>query len=169
MERNVRLRALEKLFRENPGPLQGKELAEHFGVSRQAIVQDVALLRSRGIPLEATPRGYRFRKEELRRRRLLALSHSKEDVAEELLAIVCLGGRVLDVLVEHPLYGEIRGNIDVSSREDVLRFLGLMKAGGGEPLLVLSGGVHLHTVEAESEEVLDAIERSLEEKGYLLV
>ena len=169
MERNSRLHALEKLFREASGALQGKELAEYFGVSRQAIVQDVALLRSRGMPLEATPRGYLLRKEEPRRRRLFALSHSREDVAEELLAIVSRGGRVLDVLVEHPLYGEIRGNIDVGSREDVLRFVGLLKTAGAEPLLVLSGGVHLHTVEGESEEVLHAIEKALKEKGYLLV
>jgi transcriptional regulator of NAD metabolism len=169
MERNVRLHALEKLFLEASGALQGKELAEHFGVSRQAIVQDVALLRSRGMPLEATPRGYFLRKEKPQRRRLFALSHSREEIAEELLAIVSRGGRVLDVLVEHPLYGEIRGNIDVGSREDVLRFVGLLKTGGAEPLLVLSGGVHLHTVEGESEEALDAIERALKEKGYLLV
>ncbi len=169
MERNTRLQALERLFTEASGALQGRDLAEHFGVSRQAIVQDVALLRSRGVPLEATPRGYLLRKEEPRRCRLFALSHSREEVAEELLAIVSRGGRVLDVLVEHPLYGEIRGNIDVASREDVLRFVGLLKTAGAEPLLVLSGGVHLHTVEAQSEEALDAIEKALGEKGYLLV
>jgi len=169
MERDMRLHMLTEIFSESRSPVQGKDLAERFGVSRQAIVQDVALLRSRGLPVEATPRGYLLREGGVRKRRLFALCHSKEDVAEELLTVVALGGRVLDVLGEHPLYGEIRGNIDVASREDVLRFVGSMKAGGGEPLLVLSGGVHLHTVEAESEASLDAIEKALGEKGYLLV
>ena len=168
MERHERLQVLKEVFEEARKPLQGRDLAERFDISRQAIVQDVALLRSRGMPLEATPRGYVLRREEMQKRRLFALCHSKEDVADELLSVVSLGGRVLDVLVEHPLYGEIRGNIDVGSREDVLRFVGVMKA-GGEPLLVLSGGVHLHTVEAASEASLDAIEKALEEKGYLLV
>jgi len=82
--------------------------------------------------------------------------------------VVRKGGRVVDVIVEHPVYGEIRGMIDVSNEDEVLKFLNLMRASKTEPLLVLSGGVHLHTIEAPDEGTLDEIVEELRKKGFLI-
>jgi transcriptional regulator of NAD metabolism len=78
------------------------------------------------------------------------------------------GGRIVVVIVEHPVYGEIRGIIDVSSEEEVLKFVNLMEMAKTEPLLTLSGGVHLHTIEAPDEETMERIMRELKKKGFLI-
>ena len=43
---------------DNDRPVSGTELAQKFGVSRQVIVQDIALLRSGHAEIIATNRGY---------------------------------------------------------------------------------------------------------------
>lgn len=41
-------------------PAQGGELAKRFRVSRQCVVQDIAILRAGGTEILATPQGYRL-------------------------------------------------------------------------------------------------------------
>jgi hypothetical protein len=168
LERSERLEKLIQLLSAARGPLSGSGLAETFSVSRQAVVQDIALLRKRGVPIAATPQGYVLHKGPELVHRVFAVRHKPEDIAEELEAIVSAGGHVLDVIVDHPVYGEIRGNIHVRTRDDVTRFVNLLNSTGQSPLLSLSRGFHLHTVEAEDEHVLDDVERILEEKGFLV-
>ncbi|MFP4481781.1 MAG: transcription repressor NadR [Thermovirgaceae bacterium] len=168
MERFERLKKLVKLLETADGPKSGSELAEAFFVSRQAVVQDIALLRKQGVPIAATPQGYVLQEGPERFRRIFAVRHEPGDIAEELGSIVNAGGHVLDVIVDHPIYGEIRGNIHVKTREDVTRFVNLLNSTGQSPLLSLSRGFHLHTVEADNENVLDDVERILEEKGFLV-
>ncbi len=168
MEREERLRRIEEMLKSAQEPISGAALAEELGVSRQAIVQDMAILRNRGLSIRSTPRGYLFERERASKvRRILAVRHRKEEVYDELVTIVNLGGRVLDVIVDHPIYGEIRGNIEVSTKEEVARFVNILESSNTEPLLQLSKGFHLHTVEADDEETLSAIEKALQEKGYL--
>jgi hypothetical protein len=150
-------------------PISGSDLAKRFGVTRQIIVQDIAILRAKGIKILSTPQGYVIdTAKENTVKRVFAVKHGYERTEEELNLIVDNGGKVLDVIVEHPFYGEIKGLLMLSSRYDVSKFMGFVKEGKATLLSSLTDGVHLHTVEAENEEVLDRIQKALEEKGFLI-
>ncbi|HPC75724.1 MAG: transcription repressor NadR [Thermovirgaceae bacterium] len=164
-ERERRLEKLAQVLTESDDPRSGAELAKLFNVSRQAIVQDVALLRDRGLRVLATARGYVHR--EAKPRRIFPVRHGVEEIADELNTMIEAGGRVIDVVVDHPVYGEIQGNLDLASREDVARFVNILRSTGQSPLLSLSRGFHAHTVEADDDMTLDAIEKALADKGYL--
>ncbi len=167
MERSERLEKIAELLEAASEPLSGTGLAERFGVSRQAIVQDIARLRDSGCPVRATAAGYSLDRQGCRVRRLVAVRHAPGDIREELLTVVGGGGRVIDVIVDHPVYGELRGNIDAKTVEDVRRFVNLLESTGMGTLSSLSGGFHLHTIEADSDGILDGIESALAEKGFL--
>ncbi len=168
MRRVDRQKKILAILEATEEPVSGSELAEIFSISRQAVVQDIAQLRKSGFQISATPQGYLMQKGPERFRRIFAVRHGPEDIIEELGAVVDCGGLVIDVIVDHPVYGEIRGNIHVKTKEDVTRFVNLLNSTGQSPLLCLSKGFHLHTIEAEQPEVLDAIEKTLEEKGFLV-
>ncbi len=167
MERENRIEIMARILSQSGVPVSGSHLAEEFGISRQAVVQDIALLRERGVPVMATARGYVLRSRALRR--VFAVRHTTDDIADELNTIIEAGGRVLDVVVDHPVYGEIRGNLDLGSRDDVVRFLNMLKSSGQSPLLSLSKGFHVHTVEAPDEETMVSVEKALAAKGFLEV
>ena len=133
-------------------PITGAELAKRLGVSRQVIVQDVALMR-------ADYAGSC--------RRVFDVQHTTEQLRDELLTIVELGGYVLDVSVEHALYGEIRADLLLGTTQDVEDFCVRLHTCGGAPLKVLTNDCHYHTVQASSERLLDLIEGELDKKGYL--
>jgi len=147
--------------------ISGSKLAEMLNVTRQVIIKDIALLRAMGYGIEATYKGYTMREGE-GVKTLFAVKHSTEEIEKELSLIVENGGRVLDVIVEHPLYGELRGNLKVETTGDVRRFLAKMKTSHAKPLLLLSEGIHLHTVKAGSSFILDKIRNALKEAGFLL-
>ena len=167
MDRAGRLKLLGTLLREAAGPLSGAELAERLGVSRQAVVQDVAHLRNGGLPVAATSHGYVLETSGRSVRRIVAVRHDQEDIFDELVAVVEAGGRVVDVVVDHPVYGELRGTIGCSTRAEVVRFVHLLTSTGQRPLSSLADGFHLHTLEAPDEATLDRVERALKEKGFL--
>lgn len=167
MDRSERLGKIFALLESANEPKSGAELAELFGVSRQAIVQDIARLRDSGCPIRATAAGYALDRQGCGVRRLVAVRHRPEEIREELLTIVALGGRIIDVIVDHPVYGELKGNIDVRTPEEVHRFVNLLESTGRGTLSSLSAGFHLHTIEADSAETLDRIETALGEKGFL--
>lgn len=89
-------------------------------------------------------------------------------IGDELLAMVESGGRVLDVVVEHDVYGQIRADLNLATVADVKSFCARLARSTSGPLFPISDGIHLHTVEAASESVLDEIEMQLRKKGYLL-
>lgn len=150
-------------------PITGGELARRLGVSRQVIVQDMAILRASGAEILATPQGYVLAPVEEGYRRTFACRHDMAGMEQELLIIVDNGGRVLDVVVEHPIYGELRGYLMLSSRREVYEFLKNLNRSGAKPLYTLTEhGVHLHTVTAAKEEALEAIELALTKEGILL-
>ncbi|WP_066637727.1 transcription repressor NadR [Desulfolucanica intricata] len=130
-------------------PTTGNDLAKLLGVSRQVIVQDVAILRAQGIDILATPQGYLLMKQKLEppKRTILAVKHQFEQTQDELYVLVDNKLKVIDVVVEHPIYGELRGYLMLESRADVNQFINNIKAGGASLLSSLTGGVHLHTVE----------------------
>ena len=144
----------------------GRRLAALFNVSRQVIVQDIALLRAEGYDVVSTNTGYvlyRSRNCE----RVFKVAHSDDEVEDELKLIVDLGGTVRDVFVSHRVYGTVRAELNIGSRMDIERFLSDIRTGKSSLLMNITGGYHYHTVEANSEELLDIIHEKLKEKGYL--
>jgi len=165
--RERRQRILELL--DNNLPHKGTDLAATLDVSRQVIVQDIAVLRAAGVNILATPQGYLRPRQEDTCRRTFPCRHDLAGLEKELLLMVDYGGKVIDVIVEHPLYGEIRGYLMLSSRYDVQKFVTNLASSGARPLYTLTGkGVHLHTVEASGEDILDRIEDRLSRAGFLL-
>lgn len=148
-------------------PISGKTLASRYQVSRQVIVQDVALLRAGNYEILSTPRGYMIQQMP-KIRRVIAVSHTDEQIEDELNTIVDTGGRVLDVFINHEVYGNLKAQLSIRSRRDVSEFLNQLAKGESMPLKNLTSGVHCHTIEADSEEILDLIVRELEKKNYLI-
>jgi len=96
------------------------------------------------------------------------ITNEIENMENELNCIVDNGGYVLDVLVDHDLYGKISGPLNLANRADVAEFIQKVKVSKSKPLKVLTDEIHYHTVEAKSEEILDRIERRLDEMGMLV-
>ena len=161
--RNRILEALEA----SSEPLAGSALAERFGVSRQVVVTDIAILRSQYPNLMATARGYIMLHADACRR-VFKVMHSDEQMKDELVSIVALGGRILDIYVDHRVYGTIRKPLNIGSLRDVDHFMEDLESGVSTPLKNITNGYHFHTIEARSEDILDEIEDMLKAKGYLI-
>ena len=65
------------LLEESDTPLSGTELAHRFKVSRQVIVQDIALLRAEDKKILSTYRGYVLDRERDRKSTRLNSSHNR--------------------------------------------------------------------------------------------
>ena len=150
-------------------PISGTALAKRFHVSRQVIVQDIALMRAEDKPILATNRGYLCRspQENAQPMRVFHVRHEDSRVGEEFMTILELGGRILDVAVEHEIYGQIRADLLIETVRDAELFLERLAACRDNPLKVLTGDCHYHTVSAPSEKLLDLIEEELRKKGFL--
>lgn len=158
--------AIETVLRNSKCPVSATALAGQLHVSRQVIVGDVALLRASGVEIQATPRGYVLGAEHAGTEGVLACVHTAQDMGRELNTIVDHGGEVVDVIVEHAVYGQLTGQLRLRSRHDVSEFL--KKAEGCAPLSALTDGIHLHTVRCPDEETLLRITRALKDEGFLL-
>ncbi len=154
-------------IRESKTPVSAKSLAEAYQVSRQVIVQDIALIRAAGYDIIATNRGYLLHTLQ-NASRVFKVSHTEEQLEDELCSIVDLGGRVVDVYVNHRVYGRIRADLNIASRRNVADFLHDIKSGKSSPLMKVTSNYHYHLVEADSEATLDLIEDMLRERGYLV-
>lgn len=164
-----RLGILDKL-QESDAPLSGTALAKLFHVSRQIIVQDIALMRAENRSIVSTNKGYLLRTqkdENTQPKRVFFVKHSTEQVSDEFRTILELGGKVLDVAVEHELYGQIRVDLLIETMEDAEEFHARLLACRDNPLKVLTDDCHYHTVAAPSERLLDYIEDDLRRKGFL--
>ena len=167
---NRREEILRKLTN-NESPIKGTDLAELYSVSRQVIVQDIAILRAKGTNILATPQGYIIpqRAQKTNIRKTIVCNHKGYDQLEnELRIIVDLGGKIIDVIVDHPLYGEIKSPINIESRHELAQFMKNIKDSNAEPLSSLTAGLHLHTIEVKDEDVFDRIRKALEDKKYLI-
>lgn len=160
----------EKILRQlgaGSAPVSAAALARATGVSRQIIVGDVALLRAAGHPISATPRGY-VKGSSSGLTRTLACVHPPQGMEAELNAMVDSGCEVVDVVVEHPLYGQLTGALRLRSRYDVGQFLAQVRKSDAKPLSDLTGGIHLHTVRSPDSSALDRAVSALRALGYLL-
>ena len=169
MEGSKRRDALVKILSTATEPVSGSELSRLLGVSRQVIVQDIALLRASDMDIFSTTKGYlMYPTKQLRVKRTFWVKHSTEQIEDELCTIVDNGGRILDVQVKHEIYGEIGTALVVHNRQDVYDFVNKVKEHKIVPLKELTDNVHMHTIEAETEATLDRVEKALKEKGYLI-
>ncbi len=163
MDSNERREAIRKILSESSAAISAGKLSERLGVSRQIIVGDVALLRAAGCAIDATPRGYRLQQREAVRgmkKAMIACRHESSRTEEELNILVDNGCRVLDVIVEHPVYGQLTGLLAIASRYDVKNFMKRVEMSAAHSLCELTDGLHIHTVEYADE---DAYERALQE------
>lgn len=152
-------------------PLTGQMLADETGVSRQVIVTDIALLRTANEPIISTNTGYMYLQKESSDklyRRIVACDHPPKLTKEELEMIVDCGVTVVNVIVEHPIYGDLTGSLMVKSRYEVENFYKEIQEKEVILLSVLTNGVHLHTLEADSIEKLDAATKALADAGILV-
>lgn len=154
------------ILKENDTPVSASRLADKFEVSRQVIVNDIALLRASGMQIVSTARGYIITQPKTFTR-VYKVRHTPEQAEEELNAIVDCGGRVKDIFVSHRVYGTIRAKLEISSRLDVQKYLKDISSGKSSALSNVTSGYHYHTVEADSEEILNLIQQKLSDMGFL--
>ncbi|MFV0518063.1 MAG: transcription repressor NadR [Aminipila sp.] len=154
-------------------PISASSLASMLQVSRQIIVSDVALLRAGGLDISATPRGYVLAQSDLDSNKhvfegILACKHTSEQLKDELYTIVDFGAEVLDVTIEHSLYGQLSGSLNLNSRYDVDLFLDKIKNSTALPLSILTEGVHLHKIGCRDTKTFELIKDALDKKSILL-
>lgn len=162
-ERRYEILNLIKSMKE---PISGTELAKKFDVSRQVIVQDIALLRAENYDIFSTTRGYIYKATKFFSK-VFPVCHSDNQIEDELNTIVDLGGIVDDVFVQHEIYGNLKAELGINSRRKVQELIKAIENGESIPLKNLTYGKHFHTVYSDSEEVLELIEKELKVKGYL--
>ena len=155
-----------KIIKNSGRPVAGTDLANKLGVSRQVIVQDMALIRANGIEVMATNRGYVIQ-ESKDVSRVFKVIHSNEQVEDELNLFVDLGGKVEDVFVYHKVYGVIKATLNIKSRRAVKSHMEGISSGKSTNLLNLTSNYHYHTITTEDEETLDLIQEELNKKGFL--
>ena len=152
-------------------PVSASVLAAQWGASRQIIVGDIALLRAGGLAVLATPRGYILENASAApayAERSVVCRHEQDRLLEELYTVVDLGGALIDVTVEHSVYGQICAPLHIFSRYDADAFDRKIRQPGAKPLCDLTGGIHLHTLRAADEDTLDRVVQGLKDKGFLL-
>lgn len=150
------------------GPLAASVLAKKLSVSRQIIVGDVALLRAAGEGIIATPRGYVLDAPRAGIVVNVACAHSRADMERELTLIVDQGCTVENVIVEHPVYGQLTGPLELSSRYDVWSFIRRVKECEAQPLSALTDGIHLHTLRCPDEGAFARVREALDGAGFLV-
>lgn len=159
-----RIKILEDL-KHSEGALSASKLAERYYVSRQVIVGDVAILKAQNEPIVATARGYIYMKSSAIQYQVVC-KHAIEDMYDELEIMIDLGAKVIDVSIEHPIYGELIGQLNISSRYDIESFKAKVNQTKAKTLSLLSDGVHLHTIECD-EQTYQRVIHALREKHYL--
>ena len=168
MDAVQRRAALSDYLSQAAGPVSASVLAARFSVSRQIIVGDVALLRAGGMDIAATPRGYVLPTQSVGLVRTLACRHRSDQMEGELNAIVDQGCTVIDVIVEHPIYGQLTGPLQVSNRYEVGQFVARCREHSAAPLSQLTEGIHLHTVSCPNQAAFDRARQALRALGLLL-
>ena len=149
-------------------PLSATALAKEYNVSRQVIVGDIALLRAGGMDISATPRGYVLPRQAAGMTRTLACRHRGDQMEDELNAIVDHGCTILDVVVDHPIYGQLTGPLHLSSRYEVRQFLDRCQEEAAAPLSLLTEGIHLHTISCPTPNAYTRVKNTLASLGILL-
>ena len=168
MRSEERRASILETLRQAREPVSAGALAAAYHVSRQIVVGDVALLRAAGEEISATPRGYVLSRGEAGLTRTVACRHDMAGTREELYLLVDNGCAVLDVVVEHAVYGQLVGQLQLQNRYDVDQFMERLTAEGSKPLSTLTEGIHLHTLRCPDEAAFQRARKALRKAGYLL-
>lgn len=163
----MRRKKIIEMLEKSEAPLTGSVLAEMFDVSRQVIVQDIAILKAEEMAITSTNRGYQLAEKTLHQK-VVKVIHDDDRIADELYIIVDAGAKAEDVFISHKAYGIIRVPLNISSRRDVKKLMEDIEAGISKPLKGLTGGYHYHTLSAENDLILDEVEKELERQDFLV-
>ncbi len=158
---------IERL-RQSKEAISASSLAKEFSVTRQIIVADIALLRAAGYAIAADYKGYTLNEIKDENIKRIVVKHEKKDVSDEFYAIVDNGGRVLDVIVEHSIYGKISVELNISSRYDADEFVNKINATNANPLSLLTEGLHIHTIAVKDEQAFSRMKEKLSNLGILI-
>ncbi len=167
MKKTERRRRILQLLAASKIALSGDELSSRLEVSRQIIVTDISALREAGYNILSTHYGYVFQSSP-QKSRDFKVKHTTEETETELSLIVSLGATVENVYVWHKVYGKIEAPLGIYSISQVKQFIDGVRSGKSTELMNITGGYHYHTVRADSEDILDSVEKALKEKGYIV-
>lgn len=166
----MRRKEIQRRLQSSSQPIKGSQLAKDLQVSRQVIVQDIAILRAGGIQVVATPTGYLIQgvpSQGILKTICCQHGESLKEISDELETIVAFGGKVIDVIVEHPIYGEIRAVLNITCLWDVQQFIENVKTNRVKLLSILTEGLHYHTLEVTNEAMFRQIKEALKKRHYL--
>ncbi len=167
MRADERLNGIKERIMQSSEPVSGGTLSKEFGVSRQIIVKDIAVLKERGIDIIATTRGYVLRRTP-DPERVYKVVHHDNEIRKELEAIVTAGGATKNVFVWHKIYGKIEAPLQMATLQDVDEYMISLENGRSSPLKNVTSEYHYHTVTAPDTETLDKIENVLNTLGFLV-
>lgn len=168
MDANSRRESIYDLLNRSEKPIKGIDMAEQFGVTRQVIVKDMAILKSKFDNIISTSEGYFILKPDNRIKKRIIVSHDENEILSELKTIIKYGAYIEDIIIEHPIYGEIRANLYLKSLNDLNKFMDGFEKSQAKPLSTLTEGMHMHTISVENTEDYELILKELEEKGFLI-
>lgn len=167
MKSDERRQEILSLLGNTENAIPANVLSEKFSVSRQVIVQDIAILRANGYDITSTNRGYLLNTG-LGASRVFKCRHSFEEIVDEGALVIGLGGKIEDIFVNHRVYGRISKRLDLISRIHVEELYRSLVSGASKPLMSVTDGYHYHTVSAPDESTLDKIEAALRKAGFLI-
>lgn len=169
MHGNERREKIRKDLKKSLKAIKGSEFAEKYSVSRQVIVQDIALLRAVGEQIISTADGYIYFSFHMNKpKRVFALKHEASEIVKELDTILGHGGVLLNVFIDHPIYGDLVADMVIGDEKQKKAYIERCNEVEFTPLMALTDNLHYHTVESTYEENLDNIEKAFRELGYLV-
>jgi len=157
-----------KLLLESNEPIKGSVIAKKYSVTRQVIVKDIAILRAKGKNIIATPDGYMINKNENKVKAIIAVTHNEEEMFNEMSIVIKYGGTIEDVIVEHPLYGQMAGMLMIKNYNELNKFVEKYQEQRARLLSVLTNGVHLHTISAENQDDINLIISELKKYNFIV-
>ena len=75
---------------------------------------------------------------------------------------------MVDVEVEHPVYGMLTASLNIKTEEDIANFMEKIEQSHATLLSSLTDGIHTHTLSCSSKDRFDEIKTLLADKGILL-
>ena len=168
MSSNERREKLLQILKKSDKPVKGSELSAELQVSRQVVVKDIALLRASGLEIIATSNGYIVLDSVKNEFKIKCKNHNSDDeLYDELQTIIDLGGKVKDVIVEHPTYGVLKADLNVATNRDLRNFMQKAATNEFKQLSVLSPDYHIHTIEVDNDEIFEEIQKELKLQNIL--
>lgn len=167
MKSTERIQNILLLLKKSDEPVSGNTLAAKFKVSRQIIVKDISALKLQGHNIISTTRGYILQTPPLPER-IFKVVHGDDETETELMTIVKNGAEAVNVFVWHKIYGKISVNLDITTVEDVHKYMTSLKNGRSSPLKNVTNQYHYHLVKAPDNTILDKVEKELDKLGFLV-